>query len=125
MILIRWSTLFGGVIAIGVIIRSLFFDFADVRHPAFIIMFAGYSTIAALKPALDAARIAPAADSQGRLFSVTWHDGTALLIVLMRADAEELLQAAEESLRAAKARARTSEAALAASDDRLRAAGAI
>jgi signal transduction histidine kinase len=47
--LIRWSTIFGGVIAIGVTIRALFFDFADVRHPAFIAMLAGYSAIAALR----------------------------------------------------------------------------
>jgi signal transduction histidine kinase len=48
LMLIRWSTLFGGVIAIGVTIRVLFFDFADVRHPAFIVMLAGYGAIAAL-----------------------------------------------------------------------------
>jgi signal transduction histidine kinase len=47
--LIRWSTVFGGVIAIGVTIRALFFGFADVRHPAFIAMLAGYSVIAALR----------------------------------------------------------------------------
>jgi len=59
---------------------------------------------------------------QGRLFSVSWHDGTALLIVLTRAETEERLQTAEEALRAAKERARTSEGALAASDERLKAA---
>ena len=59
---------------------------------------------------------------QGRLFSVPWHDGTALLIVLTRAEAEERLQAAEDLLRAGSERARTNEAALAASDERLRAA---
>ena len=59
---------------------------------------------------------------QGRLFSVTWHDGTALLIVLMRAEAEDRATAAEDALRAAKDRAQASEAALAASDERLKAA---
>jgi two-component system cell cycle sensor histidine kinase/response regulator CckA len=47
--LIHWSTLFGGVIAIGVTIRAFFFDFVDVRHPAFIAMFVGYGGIAALR----------------------------------------------------------------------------
>src|SRR5262249_61754330 len=55
---------------------------------------------------------------QGRLFSVLWHDGTALLIVLTRAETEERLQTAEEALRAAKERARTSEAARAAAHER-------
>jgi len=59
---------------------------------------------------------------QGRLFSVTWHDGTALLIVLTRAETDERLQAAEDALRAGNERARASEAALAASDERLKAA---
>ena len=47
--LIHWSTLFGGVIAIGVTIRALFFDFADVRDPAFIAMLVGYGGIAVLR----------------------------------------------------------------------------
>jgi signal transduction histidine kinase len=49
LILIHWSTLFGSVIAVGVTVRALFFDFADVRHPAFIVMLAGYGAIAALR----------------------------------------------------------------------------
>ncbi|HEU4688195.1 MAG TPA: ATP-binding protein [Vicinamibacterales bacterium] len=47
--LIHWSTLFGGVIAIGVTLRALFFDFADVRDPAFIAMLVGYGGIAVLR----------------------------------------------------------------------------
>ncbi len=47
--LIHWSTIFGAVIAIGVTIRALFFDFADVRNPAFIAMLVGYGGIAALR----------------------------------------------------------------------------
>ena len=45
----HWSALFGGVIAIGVTIRAVFFDFVDVRHPAFVAMFVGYGAIAALR----------------------------------------------------------------------------
>jgi signal transduction histidine kinase/ActR/RegA family two-component response regulator len=47
--LTHWSALFGGVIAIGVTIRALAFDFVDVRHPAFAAMFAGYGAIVALR----------------------------------------------------------------------------
>ena len=47
--LTHWSALLGGVIAVGVVIRALFFDFADVRHPAFVMMFVGYGAIVALR----------------------------------------------------------------------------
>jgi signal transduction histidine kinase len=47
--LIHWSTLFGGVIAVGVTIRAIFTDFADVTQPAFIAMLVGYVGIAALR----------------------------------------------------------------------------
>jgi signal transduction histidine kinase len=47
--LIHWSAISGGVIAIGVTIRALFWDFADVRHPAFVAMMAGYGVIVALR----------------------------------------------------------------------------
>jgi signal transduction histidine kinase len=47
--LIHWSALLGGVIAIGVTIRALFTDFADVRHPAFIVMLVGYGAIVVLR----------------------------------------------------------------------------
>ena len=47
--LTHWSALFGGVIAIGVVIRALGFDFADVRHPAFAAMFVGYGAIVVLR----------------------------------------------------------------------------
>ena len=47
--LTHWSALFGGVIAIGVIIRALGFDVADVRHPAFAAMFVGYGAIVVLR----------------------------------------------------------------------------
>jgi signal transduction histidine kinase len=47
--LTHWSALLGGVIAIAVTIRALFFDFADVRHPSFVTMLLGYGTIVALR----------------------------------------------------------------------------
>ncbi len=47
--LTHWSALLGGVIAVAVIIRALFFNFADVNHPAFIAMFVGYGGIVALR----------------------------------------------------------------------------
>lgn len=47
--LTHWSALFGGVIAIGVIVRAFFFNFADVRDPSFITMFLGYGAIVALR----------------------------------------------------------------------------
>jgi PAS domain S-box-containing protein len=59
---------------------------------------------------------------EARLFSVPWHDGTALLIVLTRAEAEERVRAAQEALRSAETRAKNAEIALAASDERLRSA---
>jgi PAS domain S-box-containing protein len=59
---------------------------------------------------------------QGRLFSVAWHDGTALLIVLARVEAEERVKAAEDAARAAGERVRANEAALAGLDERLKAA---
>lgn len=45
----HWSALFGGVIAIGVIIRAIFFKFADVSDPSFIAMFTGYGAIVAMR----------------------------------------------------------------------------
>ena len=47
--LAHWGALFGGVIAIGVTIRALAFDFVDVSHPAFAAMFVGYGAIVALR----------------------------------------------------------------------------
>ena len=47
--LTHWGALFGGVIAIGVTIRALAFDFVDVSHPAFAAMFVGYGAIVALR----------------------------------------------------------------------------
>src|SRR5262249_49592818 len=57
----------------------------------------------------------------GRLFSVPWHDGSALLLVFTRTDAQEQVKAAEEAVRAAERRIRAAEASLATSDDRLKA----
>src|SRR5678815_4049263 len=45
----HWSALFGGVIAVGVIIRSVFFNFADAGDPSFIAMFLGYGAIVATR----------------------------------------------------------------------------
>jgi len=47
--LTHWGAIFGGVIAIGVTIRALAFDFVDVSHPAFAAMFVGYGAIVALR----------------------------------------------------------------------------
>src|SRR5688572_2722159 len=47
--LTHWSALFGSVIAVGVTIRALAFDFVDVRHPAFVAMDAAYGAIVALR----------------------------------------------------------------------------
>ena len=47
--LTHWSALLGGIIAVAVIIRVVFFDFADVNHPAFVAMFIGYGAIVALR----------------------------------------------------------------------------
>jgi signal transduction histidine kinase/CheY-like chemotaxis protein len=47
--LTHWCAVFGGVIAIGVIIRALFYNFVDVRHPAFSAMLVGYCAIVALR----------------------------------------------------------------------------
>jgi len=47
--LAHWGALFGGVIAIGVTIRALAFNFVDVSHPAFAAMFVGYGAIVALR----------------------------------------------------------------------------
>jgi signal transduction histidine kinase/ActR/RegA family two-component response regulator len=45
----HWAAVLGAVIAVGVLIRAFFFHFADVRHPAFIAMFAGYGGIVAMR----------------------------------------------------------------------------
>jgi signal transduction histidine kinase len=45
----HWSALFGGVIAVGVIIRAVFFNFADAGDPSFIAMFLGYGAIVATR----------------------------------------------------------------------------
>ena len=47
--LTHWGAIFGGVIAIGVTIRALAFNFVDVSHPAFAAMFVGYGAIVALR----------------------------------------------------------------------------
>jgi signal transduction histidine kinase len=47
--LTHWSALFGGIIAVGVTIRALAFDFVDARHPAFVVMLVGYGAIVALR----------------------------------------------------------------------------
>jgi PAS domain S-box-containing protein len=59
---------------------------------------------------------------EARLFSVSWHGGTALLIVLVRAEAEERVRAAEDAQRAGEGRVKAAEAALAASEERLKTA---
>ncbi len=46
---IHWASLFGAVIAIGVLIRAFFFEFVDVSSPAFAAMFVGYGAIVALR----------------------------------------------------------------------------
>jgi signal transduction histidine kinase/CheY-like chemotaxis protein len=48
-ILTHWSAVFGGVIAAGVTVRALAFDFVDVRHPAFLAMLVSYGAILALR----------------------------------------------------------------------------
>ena len=58
---------------------------------------------------------------EARLFSVSWHGGTGLLIVVVRAEADERVKAAEQALRGAEARVKAVEAALAAADERLKA----
>jgi signal transduction histidine kinase/CheY-like chemotaxis protein len=45
----HWSALFGSVIAVGVIVRAVLFDFADVSDPSFITMFLGYGAIVAMR----------------------------------------------------------------------------
>ena len=55
-----------------------------------------------------------------RLFSVSWHGATALLIVLTRGEGEERMRAVEEALRQTGARVAAAEAALAAAEERLR-----
>jgi signal transduction histidine kinase/CheY-like chemotaxis protein len=47
--LTHWSAVFGGVIAIDVIIRAIAYNFVDLRHPAFAAMLIGYCTIVALR----------------------------------------------------------------------------
>ncbi|MFL5041212.1 MAG: histidine kinase dimerization/phospho-acceptor domain-containing protein [Xanthobacteraceae bacterium] len=59
---------------------------------------------------------------EGRLFSVPWHDGTALLIVLVRVETDQRIRAAEDAVRAAERRVLGAEAALAGSDERVRSA---
>src|SRR5262245_3562895 len=43
----HWAAIFGGVIAIGVTVRALFFGFIDIHHPAFAVMMASYGGIVA------------------------------------------------------------------------------
>src|SRR5262249_55023018 len=57
---------------------------------------------------------------EGRLFAVPWPGGTALLIVLVRGEAEERVRSAEEAVRIADTRVKSAEAALAASEDRIK-----
>ena len=47
--LTHWSAVCGAVIAIVVTVRALVFDFIDVRHPAFVVMFLAYGAIVALR----------------------------------------------------------------------------
>jgi signal transduction histidine kinase/CheY-like chemotaxis protein len=47
--LTHWCALIGGVIAIGVVIRALAYDFVDIRHPAFSAMLIGYCAIVAIR----------------------------------------------------------------------------
>jgi PAS domain S-box-containing protein len=56
----------------------------------------------------------------GRLFSIPWHAGTALLIVLVRAETEPRVKAAEDAVRAAERRMLSAETALAETDERIR-----
>jgi PAS domain S-box-containing protein len=55
-----------------------------------------------------------------RLFSVGWHDATALLIVVQRAEAEERVRAAEQAVHAADERTRAAKAAQEGTEERLR-----
>jgi PAS domain S-box-containing protein len=57
---------------------------------------------------------------EARLFSVPWHGGTGLLIVVTRAEADERLRAAESALRNADIRVKAADAALAAAEERLK-----
>jgi PAS domain S-box-containing protein len=59
---------------------------------------------------------------EGRLFSVPWHDGTALLIVLVRVETDPRIRAPEGAVRAAERRVLGAEAALAGTDERVRSA---
>jgi PAS domain S-box-containing protein len=59
---------------------------------------------------------------EGRLFSVPWYDGTALLIVLVRAETDQRIKAAEDAVRVAERRVLGAEAALAGTDERVRSA---
>ena len=47
--LTHWCAVFGGVIAVGVVIRALAYDFVDIRRPAFSAMLSGYFAIVALR----------------------------------------------------------------------------
>ncbi len=57
-----------------------------------------------------------------RLFSIAWHGATALLIVLVRGEAEERMRTVEEALRQTGERVAAAEAVLAAAEERLRTA---
>jgi PAS domain S-box-containing protein len=58
---------------------------------------------------------------EARLFSVPWHGGTGLLIVVVRAETDERVKTAEAAQRQSDARAKSADAALATSDERLKA----
>src|SRR5262245_54007472 len=47
--LTHWCAVIGGVIAVGVIVRALAYDFVDIFHPAFSAMLIGYCAIVALR----------------------------------------------------------------------------
>ena len=47
--LTHWCAVIGGIIAVGVVIRALAYEFVDVRHPAFSAMLIGYCAIVALR----------------------------------------------------------------------------
>jgi signal transduction histidine kinase/CheY-like chemotaxis protein len=74
--LTHWSAVLGGVIAVGVIIRALAYDFVDISHPAFSAMLIGYGAIVAL-------RLAPRAPYVARAFTLTGAGFTAAVSAIL------------------------------------------
>jgi signal transduction histidine kinase/ActR/RegA family two-component response regulator len=62
--LTHWCAVIGGVIAIGVVIRALAYDFVDIRHAAFSAMLVSYCAIVAL-------RLAPRLPYEARALTLT------------------------------------------------------